>query len=124
MPMWNPRSPQLIDAPPRAARFAVALCFFLSGALFASWVTRIPAVETALGMSHATLGLVLLANSMGALIAMPLTGACIARFGSRPSAQATVILYCGSLPWLAVAQSPFQLAVALFFLGAFYGGLD
>jgi MFS family permease len=113
-----------MPSPPRAARFAVALCFFLAGALFASWVTRIPAVETALGMSHATLGLVLLASSIGALLAMPLTGACIARFGSRPIARATVILYCVSLPWLAVAQSPLQLALALFFLGAFYGGLD
>jgi MFS family permease len=111
-------------SPPRAARLAVALCFILSGALFASWVTRIPAVETALGMSHATLGLVLLASSVGALLAMPLTGACIASFGSRPVAQATVVLYCLSLPWLAVARSPFQLAAALFTLGAFYGGLD
>lgn len=113
-----------MTATPRAARFAVALCFFLAGALFASWVTRIPAVETALGMSHATLGLVLLTSSIGALIAMPLTGACIARFGSRAIAQATVVLYCASLPGLALAQSPFQLAIALFILGAFYGGLD
>ena len=75
-------------------------------------------------MSHATLGLVLLASSLGALLAMPLTGACIARFGSRPITQVAVVLYCLSLPGLAVAQSPFQLAVALFILGAFYGGLD
>src|SRR3954462_13621527 len=106
-----------MPSPPRAARFAVALCFFLAGAPFASWVTRIPSVETALGMSHATLGLVLLASSIGALVAMPLTGLRIARFGSRPVAQATVILYCASLPWLGIAQSPWQLAIALFVLG-------
>jgi MFS family permease len=110
--------------PPRAARFAVALCFILSGALFASWVTRIPAVETALGMSHATLGLVLLASSFGALLAMPLTGVCISRFGSRATTQVAVVLYAVSLPGLALAQSPVQLAIALFVLGAFYGGLD
>src|SRR3954447_24191811 len=111
-------------SPPRASRFAVTLCFILSGALFASWVTRIPAIATPLGMSHATLGLVLLASSFGALLAMPLTGACIARFGSRIPSQILLVLYCISLPPLAMAQSPVQLAVALFILGAFYGGLD
>lgn len=113
-----------MPSPPRAARFAVALCFILCGALFASWVTRIPAVEAALGMSHATLGLVLLASSFGALIAMPLTGVSIARYGSRPTTQVAVIFFCLALPWLAVARSPVELAIALFVLGAFYGGLD
>ena len=75
-------------------------------------------------MSHATLGLVLLASSVGALIAMPLTGAGISRFGSRPISQATVVLYCLSLPGLGLARSPAQLAIALFILGAFYGGVD
>lgn len=75
-------------------------------------------------MSHRTLGLVLLASSFGALIAMPLTGVSIARFGSRVTTQVAVVMFCLFLPWLAVAHNPVQLAIALFVLGAFYGGLD
>jgi hypothetical protein len=59
---------------PKVARLAVSLCFFLNGTVFASWIARIPRVQSSLGMSHATLGLALFGVALGALFAMPLTG--------------------------------------------------
>jgi MFS family permease len=84
--------------PPKAARLAVALCFFLNGALFASWVSRIPAVQTARGLSHATLGLALFGVALGALVAMPVAGWCASRFGSRRVTQVVAIAFCATLP--------------------------
>ena len=46
----------------RTARVAVAMLFFLNGALFASWVSRIPAVQSARGLGNGGLGLALLAR--------------------------------------------------------------
>lgn len=65
-----------------AARNAVGLSFFLNGLCFASWVSRIPEVRSGFDLSNAGLGLVLLATALGSLVALPTTGAAIARFGT------------------------------------------
>ncbi len=65
-----------------AARNAVALSFFLNGLLFATWVSRIPEVRSGFELSNASLGLVLLATAVGSLVALPTTGAAIARHGT------------------------------------------
>jgi len=63
---------------PRAARRAVALMFFVNGALLANWVARIPAVQQRLGLSTGALGIALLGMAVGALAAFPVTGWLIA----------------------------------------------
>ncbi len=55
-------------------RRAIAVVFFVDGALFASWASRIPALAAHVGASSATLGLALLAPAVGALVAMPAVG--------------------------------------------------
>lgn len=109
---------------PRAARFAVALCFFLNGVLFASWVSRIPAVQARLGINHAELGMALFGVALGALFAMPLAGWCISRFGSNRVTQYVGIIYFVALPLLAVAPNVILLTIALFCFGAFHGAFD
>jgi len=64
------------------ARNAVGLAFFLNGLCFASWVSRIPELREGFGLSNAGLGLVLLAIATGSLVALPTTGAAIARHGT------------------------------------------
>ena len=44
-----------------AARIAISAVFFFNGMGFASWVTRIPAVRHALGLSEGQLGAALFA---------------------------------------------------------------
>src|SRR3954452_17690871 len=75
----------LVDppAPPSSSRLGVGLLFFMNGALIATWVSRIPAVQAQLSLSHGKLGTVLLAGALGALLAMPGAGWCASRFGSR-----------------------------------------
>ena len=63
------------------ARTAVALVFALNGLVFASWVSRLPAVREALGLSTGQLGLLLLCLSAGSLLGLPTSGPLVARVG-------------------------------------------
>lgn len=101
-----------------AARIAAAIGFMLSGVAFASWVVRIPDFQSRLALSEGSLGLVLLGVAMGGLVAMPLSGALIARFGSRPVARGASLSLAAALIVPAVAPSALVLALGLFVLGA------
>lgn len=109
---------------PVAARRAVLLLFFINGGLFASWVSRIPALQVKLGLSHGTLGLALLGMATGALISMPLAGWCSSRFGSHRVCQLSAVLYSAALPLLALAPNTAMFMLALFTFGASHGALD
>lgn len=61
----------ILEGRPAAARRAVTSLFFANGAIFATWVSRIPAIEELRGLEHATFGLALLIVAVGAVIAMP-----------------------------------------------------
>lgn len=111
-------------APPFAARKAVSTLFFLNGALFATWVSRLPAMETARGLSHAQLGLALLVIAAGAVISMPLAGVLGSRIGTAAICRATVLTYCVILPLLAVIPGVPLWALALLIFGMSHGALD
>ena len=109
---------------PTVSRFAVALMFFVNGALIGSWVARIPAIKAGLGLNDGVFGLALLAMAGGALVAMPLAGGFCARFGSHRVTQATALLYAGLLPVLALAPNLWALLAVLFVFGLVHGGMD
>lgn len=109
---------------PTKARLAVAACFFTNGVLVASWVSRIPAVQSRLGLNHAVLGLALLGLACGAVLAMPASGWFISRWGSRKLTWLTAAVYCSVLPFLAMAPNALALTAALFCFGAFHGAFD
>lgn len=112
------------SAVPCGARFAVAAIFFTNGALLASWVARIPAVQRHVEATEATLGAALLAAAVGALIALPISGGLVARFGSRQIIVFGATALCLALPLLALAPSLLGLAGALLLFGASNGMLD
>jgi MFS family permease len=107
-----------------AARRAVSWLFFLNGALFGTWVSRLPLVQSQHGLSHGELGVALLGLAMGALIAMPLSGWASARVGSRMVCHVWAVFYSLLLPVLAFAPTSGWLMVALIAFGAGHGGLD
>ncbi len=108
----------------RAARIAVGALFFVNGFAFATWVSRIPAVQTALGLTPGMLGAALMGLGAGSFVAMPIAGWLIARRGSRPVALVTT-LACAALVLLpAFAWSVAALGVALALLGAAMGAMD
>lgn len=110
--------------PPVMARIAVSLVFLLNGALFANWVSRIPAVQDALDLNKAQLGLALLGMAVGALIAFPVAGWAIGRFGSKIVTLLGFLLMAGSLPLAALAPSMWLLALALVLVGMGNGATD
>lgn len=100
-----------------AARGAVATGFMLSGITFASWVVRIPDIQTRLSLSEGVLGLVLLAVAFGGLVAMPLSGLLIGRFGSRTVARAAALVLAASVALPPRLPDVWSLSLVLIFLG-------
>ena len=109
---------------PRSARLAVALLFFLNGAVFATWVTRIPAIQSKLLLTPGQLGLALLGTAAGALVAMNLSGFLSARFGSRSVTTIAALCLCAILPLLALAPTLPALVATLLLFGASSGSMD
>ena len=66
----------------RRARLAVAATFFLHGLLCGTWVPHIPLAKQRLDVGTGTFGLALLAIALGGIIAMPVAGMLINRYGS------------------------------------------
>ncbi|GIH20815.1 MFS transporter [Rugosimonospora africana] len=87
----------LTTAPPaaatvRAATAATFTAFIGSGFAFASWAARIPQVRDRLHLSPGTLGLVLLAVAAGSLLALPLSGPLVTRFGSATTVRVMAVV--------------------------------
>jgi Na+/melibiose symporter-like transporter len=107
-----------------AAWWGTVLVFLIHGLLFATWVSRIPAVKTALGLNDAELGLALLSSAIGAVCAIPFTGRFVTRYGSREVTAISSIALCFSLVLPGLAVNALTLAVALFAFGASAAAMD
>jgi MFS family permease len=116
------------DHPPalavRHARLAVATVFFANGCGLGSWGPHIPDVKLRHSLSDAVLGLALLAIAAGAVAALPVAGALVARLGSRPVTRAAALLFCAALPLPLLAPDFATLLAALALLGVGTGALD
>ena len=109
---------------PQSARVGVAILFFLNGTIFATWATRIPAVQARLALSPGELGLALFGTAAGALVAMNLSGYLAARFGSRSVTTIAALSLCLMLPLLALAPTLPALVTTLVLFGASNGSMD
>jgi MFS family permease len=112
------------SATPSQARWAVALIFFLHGLVWGSWVPHIPLAKERLDVGTGIFGIALLAMAAGGIIAMPIAGALINRFGSAPMTVVSTILFSLTLvlPALAPTLPLFMLAAAAY--GATVGSMD
>lgn len=109
---------------PQSARVGVAILFFLNGVSFASWATRIPAVQARLALTPGELGLALFGTAAGALVAINLSGYLAARFGSRSVTTIAALSLCLMLPLLALAPTLPALVTTLVLFGASNGSMD
>jgi MFS family permease len=91
--------------------------FFLSGLCFSSWASRIPDIKTKLGLSEGELGGLLLGMPIGSLVALPLAGWLVDKFGSRSIVIIAAILYPLVLPFIGLAPSFWVLAAILVMYG-------
>jgi MFS family permease len=106
------------------ARAGVSAIFALNGAGAGNWVARIPAIRDDLHLDTQTLGLALLGLAVGSLLGLPLSGALLARFGSRRMATVAGFAYCACLVLPPLAVNAATLGLALVALGAAAGILD
>jgi len=106
------------------SRAAVALIFAVNGFLYANWVARLPRLQEIYHLDHGQLGLVLLAGSIGALVAMPLTGKIIVKTGSHRITMIMLFLFCLFVPLIPITPNIYTLWIILFAIGASSGSLD
>jgi MFS family permease len=110
----------------REATAGTYTAFIWSGVAFASWISRIPQIRDQLRLDPSTLGLVLLCVSAGCVLALPLSGPVVARFGSRRTVAAAAVLFGAGLATVAVGSGTTValLVVGLVVLGFATGAWD
>ena len=98
----------------RAGVRATYAAFIATGFVFASWASRIPDVKEKLGLSPGRLGLLLLCLAFGSLIALPLAGAIVTRFGSRRTVATLAVMDGLAVALVAVG---YQIGIPVVALG-------
>ncbi|MGW0807027.1 MFS transporter [Nonomuraea sp. NPDC002799] len=106
----------------RSARYGAVLTFVLAGLMVGTMTVRIPALTDKLGLSEATVGVILLVWGLGALVTMQSMRRVMARVGShtvlRVGGPLTAIgllavAFAPDLPWLLVAVALFGMAFGM-----------
>jgi hypothetical protein len=108
----------------RAQRIATTALFALDGLVFGSWAARIPDLAAQVGAGHATLGLILLCVSVGALASMQLTGMLCARLGAGAVSAIAAVLTSIAIALPGAAGSIPELAAIVLVFGAATGMLN
>ncbi|MER6472680.1 MFS transporter [Streptomyces collinus] len=113
-----------MERSPRGARVATYVYFVLCGTLMGAWVVHIPAVEERVGISHATLGGLLVLLGLGAFVGMQVAGPLTDRLGARVVVPAAGVLCGATLVLPGLARDPWTLAGSLLVFGFCNGCLD
>jgi fucose permease len=110
------------------SRNAVAAAFALNGLAFANWISRVPAIRDELGLSPGQVGLLLLAMSVGAVIALPSAGAIVLRIGPARGVAIGGIVACTGMLVVGIGGdtlgSTAMVAAGLFAFGSGGGVWD
>ncbi|HLL63818.1 MAG TPA: MFS transporter [Propionibacteriaceae bacterium] len=108
------------------AQRAVYVAFIGSGFGFASWASRIPQIRDTLQATPSELGLILLAIAVGAVIALPLAGLVVNRFGpARTVAVLASVLSVGMVVLaLGTPVGAVPVVIGLFLIGYGNGTWD
>lgn len=109
---------------PRAARFATFMFFGLNGFAMGMWVVHIPDVERATGISHSTLGALLLVLGGAAFAGMQIAGPLVDRLGHRRLVPAAGVLLGLALCGPGFADSWWTLGLTLILFGFGNGAID
>ncbi|WBQ07600.1 MFS transporter [Kribbella sp. CA-293567] len=108
----------------RAARVATWTYFGLNGFAVGMWVVHIPNVEHATGISHSTLGFLLLILGGAAFVGMQVAGPLADRVGQRRLVPTAGVLLGISLFGPGLADSWWTLGLALLAVGFGNGSID
>jgi fucose permease len=108
----------------RRARAAVLTVFALNGLIMASWISRVPASRDRLELASSRVGLVLLAMSGGAVLALPLAGTVVTRLGAARTVQVGALVTAAGLVLFGIAPGVPVLVLGLFLMGVGSGSWD
>ncbi|MGZ0152531.1 MFS transporter [Kribbella sp. WER1] len=108
----------------RAARVATWLYFGLNGFAVGMWVVHIPSIEQATGITHSTLGLLLLVLGAAAFTGMQVAGPLVDKIGQRRLVPAAGILLGIALAGPGLAKNWWTLGLALILVGFGNGSID
>ncbi len=106
------------------ARWGVGLIFFVNGAAFASWVSRIPALRAGMALSDGALGSVLFAMSCGVLLSFPLAGRGAQLLGARQLALLAGVALLLMLPMPFLIGILPSLVLVMLEVGAALGAMQ
>ncbi|SDZ49039.1 MULTISPECIES: MFS transporter [Rhodonellum] len=98
-------------------RIALGSLFFMAGLCFSSWAARIPDIQFKFSLSEAQLGTLLLGLPLGSLVALPLAGWAVHRFGSRIVIILGGIGYAIFLPLIGFSSSVLMLVPTVIVFG-------
>jgi hypothetical protein len=107
-----------------SARAGITTVFFVNGALFASWASRIPALSDRVGARTGVLGLALLAPAVAAVITMPIVGRLLPGRSSRTFCRFGVAGLMAAVLLPATARTVPALAATLLVVGVANSTLD
>lgn len=102
----------------RKELYALCAAFFVLGACFATWASRIPAIRDSAQLVPATLGYVLLARGFSTVVVMPAVAKAIQYFGARPVAFSAGLMIIGSLIPLTLVNNWLALSGVMLVTGA------
>jgi MFS family permease len=124
------RSPLAAEGSPdtrtglRAARAATTLTFFLTGAVFATWAARLPALTERLALSPGGASVALTGVEAGALGGLAVAGRLVAALGSARGLRVGFTAYPTALVAVALAPSLSWLVAAMAVLGVANSAID
>lgn len=106
------------------ARRAASFIFLMDGMGFGTWAALIPSFKAIFGLSDGTLAWVLFSMVSAALLAMPLTGKALHKWGSHQVISKLSVLYCIVLFTLMWVPNLQLFMLAAFVFGACKGVMD
>jgi MFS family permease len=108
----------------RAAWWAVVIRFLIHGLVASAWISRIPGIQTSLGLNNAVLGVCLLGTAVGSAVAIPVAGWLVTRFGSKRVTTWSTVAFCLALVGPTFATGAPSLFLLLVLYGAAAGAND
>lgn len=112
------------DSTALAQQMSTRFAFLITGLAMSAWAPLIPFVKSRLAIGESTLGLLILCFGIGSLLAMPVTGLLVNRYGCRRVITTSLLLMCISLVCLAISPGIPGMAINLLLFGMMLGGTD
>lgn len=116
---FEPMEPARFSKADGRAVFAVAGQFFINGALFASFVPRLPEIRDQVDIDVDRLGILLSVAGASGLLGSVVVTPLIARFGTRAVMAGAGLVLAASLPIIGVATTPILLLLGLMLMSTF-----